>query len=715
MQILGRWTLLLSFWTLALTSVDRAQGAEPFAIVASSLRDGQSVELSKLEWKYQPGDSPFGDDPAWADPLFDDRAWETLNGTAITLGNMPRSGWRGIGWFRLRLRVDPALSNQPLALVMVHFGASEIYLDGRLVQRFGVVGATPSTEAAYNPNILPVGVVLDGQNEHVIAIRHSCQTMRDPDSGWGRWFARQSVRPGLNVSTNGTIGYGAGFGIRIEDLRQALDRRDALQSNFRYSQMRVALFLAIGLLHLLLYRFYPRQRANLFFGLFACVAAVYNLMAGSSTVIHADAAAVVALFAGRLLALSFAPALLLGFIYSAFSIHRSRWFWIWLIIAVLFIPIELSFPVTSWGRVIQLAIRLFPILEVIRVITLLVKMKTDNVGIISAAMLIYMLVNSLTPYAVSGVIPGAAFTTAALNAASIILTISFSAFLARQFARTSRDLEAQLLQVETLSAKALEHERREAESRLQHAQEKAENERRARELEEARQLQLSMLPQNLPQLPGLEIAVYMKPASEVGGDYYDFHLGEDGTLTVAVGDAAGHGLKAGTLVASVKSLFVSLAYHPDITYIFDRMNRVLKAMKLRSLFMAMTMIKVKDGQLTVGIAGMPPILIYRAAEQQIIEIAIKAVPLGGLAKYQYKQEELTLGARDVVVLMSDGLPERFNEVGEMLDYEATKSALAETAGRSPQQIIEHLVSVGDTWAGGRPQDDDVTFVVLKFE
>jgi serine phosphatase RsbU (regulator of sigma subunit) len=101
-------------------------------------------------------------------------------------------------------------------------------------------------------------------------------------------------------------------------------------------------------------------------------------------------------------------------------------------------------------------------------------------------------------------------------------------------------------------------------------------------------------------------------------------LGEDGTLTIAVGDATGHGLKAGTMVASVKSLFVSLAYHPDISHIFHRMSRVLKEMKLRGLFMAMTMVKVKDYQLSVSIAGMPPILIYRAAEQRVEEVMMKS-------------------------------------------------------------------------------------------
>jgi serine phosphatase RsbU (regulator of sigma subunit) len=306
------------------------------------------------------------------------------------------------------------------------------------------------------------------------------------------------------------------------------------------------------------------------------------------------------------------------------------------------------------------------------------------------------------------------------NAVTLFLTVTISAFLARRFARTSLELEAQLAQVRQLSAKELEHQRTEAELRLQHEQERArralleaEHDRKAKELEEARQLQLSLLPKKLPQLPQLDLAAYMKTASEVGGDYYDFHLGEDGTLTIAVGDATGHGLKAGTLVASVKSLFVSLACHPDIPHIFERMSRVLKEMKLRGLFMAMTMVKVNGHRLRESIAGMPSVFIYRASTGEIEEIAMRALPLGGVMKYQYQQQELTLAADDVVVLMSDGLPERFNAQGEMLDYAQIRQALPALAHQGSEAIIAELLRVGDEWGGGRPQDDDITFVVLK--
>ncbi|HEU0183903.1 MAG TPA: SpoIIE family protein phosphatase [Blastocatellia bacterium] len=241
----------------------------------------------------------------------------------------------------------------------------------------------------------------------------------------------------------------------------------------------------------------------------------------------------------------------------------------------------------------------------------------------------------------------------------------------------------------------------------------AENEIRAKELEEARQLQLSMLPQAIPQLPQLEIAAYMKPAAEVGGDYYDFHLSDAGLLTVAVGDATGHGLKAGTVVTATKSLFNHLAQESDIPAVLRQSSRALKRMNFRSMFMAMAIAKVNGYQLRLSSAGMPPVLIYRAAQRVVEKISLHGVPLGSLRDYLYREHSLDLVPGDVVVMMSDGLPERFNREGGMFDYSRTMETLTDAAARSPREIIERLAGAGEEWAGGRPQDDDVTFVVLK--
>jgi serine phosphatase RsbU (regulator of sigma subunit) len=280
----------------------------------------------------------------------------------------------------------------------------------------------------------------------------------------------------------------------------------------------------------------------------------------------------------------------------------------------------------------------------------------------------------------------------------------------------SSDDKSLLLSVGAPTSFALENIRlieRTIEDERRRQELEAENEQRARELEGARQLQLSMLPKIVPQLPHLEIAAYMKPATEVGGDYYDFHLADNGTLTVAVGDATGHGLKAGTVVTAMKSLFRTFAAEPEIVPVFNQSSRVLKEMNLRSLFMGLTMIKLNGRRMKISAAGMPPVLIYRAETGLVEEVMIKAMPLGSVTGYSYRERELTLGCGDVIVLMSDGLPERFNQSGEMFDYSRTKESLAHAAILSPREIIERLVSAGEAWAEGRPQDDDITFVALK--
>jgi sigma-B regulation protein RsbU (phosphoserine phosphatase) len=243
----------------------------------------------------------------------------------------------------------------------------------------------------------------------------------------------------------------------------------------------------------------------------------------------------------------------------------------------------------------------------------------------------------------------------------------------------------------------------------------AENEQRAKEMEEARQLQLSMLPMKVPSLPNLNIAAYMKTATEVGGDYYDFHVGVDGTLTIAIGDATGHGLKAGTMVTATKGLFSHLAEQADLVTTLTQTSRALKRMNLRSLFMAMTLVRLEGNRLQCSVAGMPPILIYRAATHTVEELPLRGVPLGGLSHYVYRQAETLLQADDVVLLMSDGLPERFNEAGEMFGYERSKASMLANAYAEPEAVIESLLQASETWAEGKTADDDMTFVAVKMK
>jgi len=242
----------------------------------------------------------------------------------------------------------------------------------------------------------------------------------------------------------------------------------------------------------------------------------------------------------------------------------------------------------------------------------------------------------------------------------------------------------------------------------------AEDKRKTHELEEARKLQLSMLPKKLPQPPGFDISVYMKTAHEVGGDYYDFFESDDGTLTIAVGDATGHGLKAGTLVSIIKGLFLNEAgeLQPEIHAFFDKSNRIIKQMNLGNLFMGLTLVRIKHNKGVIASAGMPPVYLYSKKNRTVEEIVLKAPPIGAFNDFSYSHREVKLTKGDTLLLLSDGLPELFNPDEEMFGYTRLKKLFARIGDRTPKKIIADLVAAGDSWLKGKPQDDDMTFVVL---
>ncbi len=242
---------------------------------------------------------------------------------------------------------------------------------------------------------------------------------------------------------------------------------------------------------------------------------------------------------------------------------------------------------------------------------------------------------------------------------------------------------------------------------------KAENERKSIELEEARQLQIAMLPKELPKLPNIDIAVHMQTATEVGGDYYDFYVGEDGELTAVIGDATGHGLKAGTIVTITKSLFNSLGHDTNILKTFSKISKVIKDMKFRQLSMCLLMLKIKGDTLKISSAAMPHALIYRENKKAIEEIKLEGMPLGAMYNFPYQIERTNISKGDTILLMSDGFPELLNDKNEMYGYKRAMNYFEEIAGESPEEIISKLKTAGSEWVKDKDPDDDVTFVVVK--
>jgi serine phosphatase RsbU (regulator of sigma subunit) len=276
-------------------------------------------------------------------------------------------------------------------------------------------------------------------------------------------------------------------------------------------------------------------------------------------------------------------------------------------------------------------------------------------------------------------------------------------------ARTFNQMAGQLREHQE---RLLEQERLRKEHEIQHRLLEAENARKSEELEAARLFQLSLLPQELPEHPELDIAVFMQTATEVGGDYYDFILGRDGALTVAVGDATGHGARAGTMVTVIKSLFTSAAADCELATFLANSSRAIKSMDLGRMAMALTLARYANRSLRVAAAGMPPLLIHRSATGEIEEVGVQGLPLGAMSDYRYRERQVGLAPGDTVLLLSDGFPELADESGEPLGYAKVRSVYRQAAARSPGELIAELARAAESWGGSVPSDD-ITFVALR--
>jgi ligand-binding sensor domain-containing protein/serine phosphatase RsbU (regulator of sigma subunit) len=291
------------------------------------------------------------------------------------------------------------------------------------------------------------------------------------------------------------------------------------------------------------------------------------------------------------------------------------------------------------------------------------------------------------------------------NVAYSIYIISFLGFLygLRRFELNRREQKARFRENQ-LRLKATEAEKRAIE---------AENERKTKELEEARQLQLSMLPKEVPKLPHLEIAAFMRTATEVGGDYYDFLVQENGILNVGFGDATGHGLQAGTMVTLMKGFFTSDAAKLELQEFMNHCTNMIKEIKLGRILMSFSLVRIHDHKLIITSAGMPPVYYYNKEKNETEEILIQGMPLGAMRKFAYKTVERELKSGDTILMLTDGLPEQMNKNSEMFDYPRVKDNFNQIAQKKPDEIIDGLTTLGDEWMEEITQADDITFVVIK--
>ena len=635
-------------------------------------------------WKFHEGD-----DPKWASPTADDTGWETQD-PRLRPDQPRKQGWGSVGWYRLRLTVDSSLFGASLALQTLQMGASEIFLNGERVVSTGTVSADPS-EVQPRRDITPKVVTLTRQSEQLLAVRFA-----DP-------MASQLHGAGQD----------AGFSIVVyEDPNAAIASHNSITRASTIQQWAFGVIpVVLAFTHLLLFVFYPSDRANLYYALsmIGWAGITYTSFQGYFIATPAESL-LLAKISWASISTALAFGLLTGYAQVCDRIPATPRALAGA--AFLLVPAGVLMP-APWVPYAYYVLIGLTAIEMVRALARGKSQGRQGGWIIWGASVILMVTVILQVLMGLGVLTEVLGTRVVYLYGVMALSISVSIDLSRSVARSNRDLKRQIVQIKELSELALEQERRAKEEEVNLRLLEADNRRKTHELEQARALQLSMLPQRLPEVEGLEIAAFMQPATEVGGDYYDFHVGGDGALTLVVGDATGHGARAGTMVTVTKSLFRQLALESDVLTMLKRYNESIRSLNLGNLYMAMVIARIRDRVLHVASAGMPPLLVYRSAQRSVESVSLKGMPLGSTLEFPYQPQRIPLETNDLALFMSDGFPELQNDRGQQLEYEQAVSLFRRVGSGSPQDVVDAYVGEAKRWAGGRPFNDDVTFVALK--
>jgi len=232
------------------------------------------------------------------------------------------------------------------------------------------------------------------------------------------------------------------------------------------------------------------------------------------------------------------------------------------------------------------------------------------------------------------------------------------------------------------------------------------------ELEVARQLQADLLPQRSPDLPGYRFAHSYRTANEVGGDYYDFQRMADGRLAILIGDASGHGIAAGLLMAIANAtLKTALDVDPRPERVAGLLNGTLYRTGDRRAFMTLFygLLEPDSGRLVYVCAGHPfPFL--RRTGGAVEELGEGSLPLGMRARVELPTGEATLAPGDQLVLFSDGLPEAIDSHQQAFGFERLRALLATPT--TAAALHDRILMAFDGHVRDEPLTDDFTLVVV---
>ncbi len=251
-------------------------------------------------------------------------------------------------------------------------------------------------------------------------------------------------------------------------------------------------------------------------------------------------------------------------------------------------------------------------------------------------------------------------------------------------------------------------------------EERTEKERMKRELEIARNVQMGLLPQSSPGIPGLDIEGLCLPAVETGGDYFDYFVLDSHTVGVVIADVTGKGTSAAFYMAMVKGMILSLAFvHRSPKRLLCEVNRRLYRILDRRMFVTMNyiLIDTRKKNLILARAG-HCVLMKREKKSGRVHFLMPAgIGLGlenGLTFDRTIREKITpLSRGDHFLLYTDGVTEAMNARKEQFGEDRLMTLVESSADKSSKNIMKDIVHALKQFTGEVPQHDDITMVSLK--
>ncbi|MGM0607923.1 MAG: SpoIIE family protein phosphatase [Candidatus Muiribacteriota bacterium] len=238
-----------------------------------------------------------------------------------------------------------------------------------------------------------------------------------------------------------------------------------------------------------------------------------------------------------------------------------------------------------------------------------------------------------------------------------------------------------------------------------------------RDIELARNIQVSLLPSRPPVLNQLDVAAISMPARQVGGDYYDFYKISDDECWFLLGDVSGKGIAAALLMAMIRSLFRSELRNANENTgeLLTEINRLIATDIYEGKFITFVcaFANMKNNKMYFTSAGHVPFVHYQADKKEIVHYEADGLPVGIMEDVKYSTRCLKMKEEDFIIFFTDGVNEAMNKNREEFGSERLEAVIKKNTDKSSNGIIKSILLSIEDFTQKQPQHDDTTILVIK--